>query len=152
MVGEVCWRIIESALYQDGVKGTRHGNIVMSPQTPPFAKPAACVLSWAMSAESPRFNLYSKIVREAHDHAYRLGGDPEIIDRVVPGLVTSALDAYDAGLSREEVVKAIEEGLGQGELQCADPVLTADYWSEVQTEMETFWANRYDANRSEDWS
>ncbi len=88
-----------------------------------------------MSAESPHFTLYSRIVREAHEHAHRLGGDPEIIDRVVPGLVTSVLDAYEAGLSREEIAQAVGEGLGQGELQCADPSLTADYWEAVKAEI-----------------
>ena len=88
-----------------------------------------------MSAESPRFTLHARIVREAYEHAYRLGGDPEIIDRLVPGLVISVLDAYEAGLSREDVVKAVEEGLHQGELQCADRSLTADYWEEVKAEI-----------------
>ena len=78
--------------------------------------------------------LHARIVREAHEHAYRLGGDPEIIDRLIPGLVTSVLDAYEAGLSREDVIQAVGEGLHQGELQCADQSLTADYWEEVKAE------------------
>ena len=87
-----------------------------------------------MPAERPHFTLHARIVREAHEHAYRLGGDPEIIDRVVPGLIISVLDAYEAGLSREDVTQAVEEGLQQGELQCADQSLTADYWEAVKAE------------------
>jgi len=89
-----------------------------------------------MAAERPQVNLHARIIREAHEHAYRLGGDPEIIDRVVPGLVSSVLDAYEAGLSRQEIVEAVEEGLHQGELQCADQSLTADYWEVVRAEVE----------------
>ena len=88
-----------------------------------------------MSAENPHFTLYSRIVREAHEHAHRLGGDPAITDRIVPGLVTSVLDAYEAGLSREDVIRAVGEGLHQGELQCADQSLTADHWEEVKAEI-----------------
>jgi len=93
-----------------------------------------------MSRERPQpqevyDTLHTRIVREAHEHAYRLGGDPEIIDRVVPGLVTSVLDAYEAGLSREDVIRAVGEGLHQGELQCADQSLTADHWEEVKAEV-----------------
>lgn len=92
-----------------------------------------------MSKERPRpqdvyDTLHARIVREAHEHAYRLGGDPEIIDRVVPGLVASVLDAYEAGVSREDIVQAVEDGLWQGELQCADQSLTADYWEAAYAE------------------
>jgi hypothetical protein len=104
-----------------------------------------------MAAETPHFTLSSRIVREAHEHAHRLGGDPEIIDRIVPGLVSSVLDAYDAGLSREEIVGAVEEGLGQGELQCADPSLTADYWTTIRAEAEAHSTRRYDPQAKEGW-
>lgn len=96
-----------------------------------------------MSAEKPHFSLYDTIVREAHEYAHRLGGDPEIIDRIVPGLVTSVLEAYVAGLSRKAIVQAIERGLQQGELQCADQSLTPDYWEDVRRDTEEHWERRY---------
>jgi hypothetical protein len=99
-----------------------------------------------MSAEDPHFTLYSRIVREAHEHAYSLGGDPEVIDQIVPGLITSVLDAFEAGFSREEIVKAIEKGLDQGERQFADPTGTAEYWEALRAEVEEFWVRRYDPN------
>ena len=109
-----------------------------------------------MSQERPQpqevyDTLHARIVRKAHEHAYRLGGDPEIIDRVVPGLVTSVLDACEAGLSREDVVKAVAEGLHQGELQCADQSLTADFWEAVRVDAATYSARRYDPQAKEDW-
>lgn len=104
-----------------------------------------------MSVEIPYFTLYETIVREAHEHAHRLGGDPEIVDRVVPGLVSSVLEAYEAGLSREGIVQAVEKGLHQGELQCADQSLTADYWEAVRAEAEAYSARRYDPQAKEDW-
>lgn len=92
-----------------------------------------------MAAERPQppevyDTLHARVVREAHEHAYRIGGDPEIIDRVAAGLVATVLDAYEAGMPREDIVQAVEDGLWQGELQCADQSLTADYWEAVYAE------------------
>lgn len=88
-----------------------------------------------MSVEIPGLDAhYDKLIRESHELAYQIGGDPQILDGYALKLLQTVLDAVEASLSREEIEIALKQGLHQGEIQSADPSLTADYWEEVRME------------------
>jgi hypothetical protein len=59
-----------------------------------------------------------------------------VIDGSALKLLNAVLDAVDAGLSRGDIETALKQGLHQGELQCADPSLTPEYWEEVHRDIE----------------
>lgn len=90
-----------------------------------------------MSVENPIPHDHDeRIVRACHRFAFRLGGDPELLDTVASQLIDTLLDAATSGMSREDIEAAVRQGLHQGELQCADASLTPEYWDEVRDELE----------------
>jgi hypothetical protein len=85
-----------------------------------------------MAGETPTSDMYyNKLIRESHDLAYKIGGDPEILDGFALRIFQTILDAVEAKLRREDIETALKQGLYQGELQCADPSLTPEYWEAV---------------------
>jgi hypothetical protein len=86
----------------------------------------------AVPIESPKIDAhFNKLIYESQKLAYQLGGDPDVLDGCVFTLLQTVLDAVETKLSREEIQAALRQGLHQGELQCADPSLTPEYWEAV---------------------
>jgi hypothetical protein len=89
----------------------------------------------AVSIEAPGLDAHSnKLIYESQKLAYQLGGDPEVLDGYLFALLQAVLDAVETKLSREEIEAALRQGLHQGELQCADPSLTPEYWEAVRSD------------------
>jgi len=106
-----------------------------------------------MSAENPVFERYQALVSTAEHHAYLTSaGELLNTDKTIE-LVTEVLNAYQAGLSQQQIIEAIAEGeirgvrLFQNLTQVNDP----QYWQDVRQEAEAYWSKRYDPNASEDW-
>jgi hypothetical protein len=90
-----------------------------------------------MSVENPQYqNQLENLIRSSHRFAYRMGGDPEILDDYATKLLNSVLEAYEAGLPKSEIDAAVQMGFRQGELQLADTSLTPDYWQDIRNEAE----------------
>lgn len=90
-----------------------------------------------MAVENPSLHAHHDIImRESHQLAYRVGGDPEVIDDFALKLLLTVLDAYEVGLPRNEIEAALKAGFHHGELQCADTSLTPDYWQAIRDEVE----------------
>ena len=105
-----------------------------------------------MSAENPQFQHYQALVQAAEKHSLLACQGELGIDDTVVELVQSALDALAAGVSREEITRALQEGEERGVTLYFNlrQINDRDYWRTVRQEAERHWEHRYNPNASED--
>lgn len=106
-----------------------------------------------MSTENPRFAAYQTVVEQAEQHTLVAQTGELLTTDITVQLMLAVVNAFETGVSREELARAVEEGQERGavlyhNLQSRND---AAYWRAVRHEAEAFWAKRYDPDAPEDW-